>query len=306
KILSVGSFETLKHLKKLPLFLLFVPLFPYLLLRYSAGSHWFSGDYNYNLLKLPFNIVGNVSGYFSLALFGPSAMPFYNILRTLMRENLIIALAVLLIVVGLLGVSYRIIAQKMVKDEKRVVIFGMLFFLIALLPFLGLGNMTSRYSYLASVGFIIVFVYSMKKIHRYLQSSGSNIALMSMAVVISVFALFHIIQIQKINGDWRTAGEKVQNFFLAIDVSYQDYWSNEPMKFYFVNVPIRIGEAWAFPVGLSDALWFTFRNPAIAVYQMKSVEEAFDLIRVPKNEKVFVFDGNGSVTERSTNPLTDQ
>ena len=45
--------------------------------------------------------------------------------------------------------------------DRRIVIFGLAFFVIALLPFLGLGNLSPRYGYLASVGvvFLLVFVF---------------------------------------------------------------------------------------------------------------------------------------------------
>ena len=42
-------------------------------------------------------------------------------------------------------------------EGKRILLFGSLFFIISLLPFLGLGNITSRYSYFASFGFILIF-----------------------------------------------------------------------------------------------------------------------------------------------------
>jgi len=89
----------------------------------------------------------------------------------------------------------------------------------------------------------------------------------------------------------------VQNFVISIDASYQDYWSEEPMTFYFVNTPIRHGEAWVFPVGLSDVLWFTFRNPNIIVNLTPTEEAAFNAAGISENKKVFVFSDDGSVVE---------
>ncbi|HEX8932389.1 MAG TPA: hypothetical protein VF810_04495, partial [Patescibacteria group bacterium] len=42
---------------------LFAPLVGYSIIRLASKSHWFSGDYSYNLLKLPLNVVGNYLGY---------------------------------------------------------------------------------------------------------------------------------------------------------------------------------------------------------------------------------------------------
>ena len=70
------------------------------------------------------------------------------------------------------------------------------------------------------------------------------------------------------------------------------------MRFYFVNVPIRNGEAWVFPVGLKDAVWLLFGNKKIAIYSSPSLEEAFNLVDNPIDQKVFEFGKDGEVVER--------
>lgn len=290
----------LRHIlkEKIYFILLFIPIPFYLFVRYLAHSHWFSGDYNYNLLKLPFNLVGNILGYFMLAMVGSMSTPIYELMRSGTRDKIVFSFAFLAIVIWLAIVLYKKLIKKIDEEDKRVLLFATLFFVIALLPFLGLGNIAGRYSYLASVGFSILLIFILRKLYLYLEHSGHDIAVMTTSVCIAVFALFHIIQIQKIQGDWHTAGEKVQNFFVSVDSSYEDYWARTPMTFYFVNVPIRHGEAWVFPVGLRDALWFTFRNPSVVVNQVPSLETALSQISSPQNEKVFVFGDDGKVTER--------
>ena len=103
---------------------------------------------------------------------------------------------------------------------------------------------------------------------------------------------------QKIHGDWHEAGLKVNRFFIAIEGVYSNYWSTEPMQFYFVNLPVRTGEAWVFPVGLNDAMWFTFKNPNITIHQSPSVEEALKAATNIRNDKVFLFEGSGSAIEQ--------
>lgn len=235
-----------------------------------------------------------------LSFFGTLSLPFYDAIRNISREHILYVIAAFLFV---LAISYLIykrwknLANLLTKQERKIVVFGILFFVIVLLPFLGLGNITSRYSYLATAGFIFLFVFIIKKLYIYLENNGKKIALASIAVVLLAFYLLHIIQIQQAHGDWNEAGKIVNRFFISIDGLYADYWSKENMEFHFVNVPIKTGEAWVFPVGLPDTLWFVFRNPNIKVYQDKSVEEALNQIEGNLNEKVFVFDAEGKVSE---------
>ena len=289
---------SLKMFKRLRYSLLFLPIPLYLGVRFLSQSHWFSGDYNYNLLKLPLNVAGNAVGYLFLSLFGPIVLPFYTTVRSITRENIIVAIPIMLGVLLLFYFGYRLLIKRLEKDEKRIIIFASLFSLIVLLPFLGLGNIAPRYSYLSSMGVVILLAFFIKKLYEYLLSQGRDIALLVSALVITVFYLFHIMQVQQIHSDWYEAGQKAKRFIVAVDALYADYWSKEPMQFHFVNVPIRIGEAWVFPVGLQDALWFSFQNPNMHVYQWQTVEEALNAVDGSNNQLVFEFDESGKIVER--------
>lgn len=286
-----------KLFRQLNYIFLFVPVGVYLIARYSAQSHWFSGDYSYNLLKLPFNIVGNLLGYLSLALFGPISLPLYETFRNFLKENIIIALPATLLLVFIFALFYRKIFRNLEKKEKRIIIFGFLFFIISLLPFLGLGNITSRYSYLASFGLVIVFVFLIKKLYVYLQNYGKDISLVATTTLIAIFFLLQIIQIQQIHLDWTGAGEKTRRFFISIDFLYSDYWSKEPVELHFVDVPIKYGQAWVFPVGLADALWFAFENRNLKIYTHPSVKEALDQAGTSVLNPIFKFNDDGSLEQ---------
>lgn len=297
------DFVLTKLFKKPQYYLLFSPFIVYFPLRLFAQSHWFSGDYSYNLLKLPLNSIGNTIGYMFLSLFGPMSLPFYHNLRGFLRENILLGTLASFAIVAVFVVVSRWIAKRLTKEEQNVVMFGSLFFIIALLPFLGLGNITSRYSYLSSVGFVILFVFFLKKLYSYLESNGRYIASGSVITLICIFCFIHIIQLQKIHGDWYEAGEKSKKFLVSVEETYTEYWAKEEMKLYFANVPIRQGEAWVFPVGLSDALWFVFRNPKMQVYQVQTLEEAMKAIEYGSfYEKAFEFDSTGKVTEKKKQP----
>jgi len=285
--------------------ILFLPIPIYLGMRFIAGSHWLSGDYNYNLLKLPFNITGNAIGYLFLTLIGPFSEPFYQTSRNFLRGHAWIALLIVVITFFIAGFVYKKTYKLMKKNEIKVFLFGMFFSIITLLPFLGLGNISSRYSYLSSIGITFLLVFFINKLYVYLLDNGRDIALASIVVVVSVFCLLQIIQLQQVHSDWYEAGEKTKSFFVAIDSVYIESWASDAMEFHFVNVPIRHGQAWVFPVGLPDALWFVFRNPNIKVFIWPSLAQAFSVVPYDSNtKKVFVFDQDGTVTEIKKPPST--
>ncbi len=287
-----------KLTRKASYLILVSPIFPYLILRLLAQSHWFSGDYRYNIFKLPYNIVGNTMGYLLLDLLGPQALSVYQLLRNFSREHMLLAIPVSFAII--LGFIYicKIIMKKMAENDKKIVIFGFLFFFISLLPFLGLGNITSRYSYLSSIGFAILFVIFMKKIYAYLISiSGRYIGVSAIVTIIIIYSMVQLFSLQKIHTDWREAGDKSQRFLISIGRYSKDFWIRDSMRFYFANMPIRNGEAWVWPVGLKDALWFTFKNPNIEVYTMSDINLAFDYATGSSNSHVFRFDSNGNVDE---------
>lgn len=290
---------------RLPKFFL-VPIPIYLIARYLARSHWLSGDYNYNLLKLPFNVFGNAFGYVSLTLFGPIATPLYIAVRSGLKGRMAIAVLVIIILGFIIKLMYKNYYRLLNKEDQRIFLFGFFFFVISLLPFLGLGNMSSRYSYLSSVGIVFIIVIILKRLYLFLLHNGKAIALAGVMILVGVFCLLQIIEQQQINSDWYEAGERTRRFIVAMDGEYQNNWGDKPLELHFVNVPIRSGEAWVFPVGISDALWLIFRNPNVRVFTWSTLSQAFDAVAVGSNtQKVFQFADNGEVIEMEK-PLDTQ
>ncbi|MEX2013223.1 MAG: hypothetical protein WD967_02365 [Candidatus Levyibacteriota bacterium] len=288
---------TLKFIKEKAYYLIVLfPLLPYALLRYSSNSHWSGGDYSYSLLKLPFNFVGNALGYFMLSSFGPATLPVYEKLRDMLRSNLGIAIIGSLVVVFVFLTLYRFISKKFELSERKLIIFSAVFFIVSLLPFLGLGNIASRYSYLASFAFCLVFVILARKLYSYLLDSGKLVAGAIIVIVLIIFSSAHLFQLQKINGDWKNAGVRTQSVLTALGYVYAHYTIQETPEIFFVNVPIREGNAWVFPVGLTDAAWLVFRDKPVKIHQVGSVEEAFALPGDPAR-RVFEFDSDGKLIE---------
>ncbi|OGH42346.1 MAG: hypothetical protein A3H79_01170 [Candidatus Levybacteria bacterium RIFCSPLOWO2_02_FULL_36_8b] len=278
--------------------ILLLPLLPYLALRFLAQSHWLSGDYSYNLLKLPYNVIGNIIGYIALDFLGPISISFYESLRAITRGHMIIAMIVLIAVIYFAIKFLKLLFNKITIEEKKIVVFAILFFAISLLPFLGLGNITARYSYLSSIGFVIILTIFLKKAYFYLTSiSDKYIGAAAITIVVIIYSMFQLFQLQKIHTDWKEAGEKSRRFLISIEEYSKDFWIRDSMKFYFVNMPIRNGEAWVWPVGLKDALWFTFKNPNLEVYTMSDINLAFNYAAGSLNSHVFRFDNDGNVEE---------
>jgi hypothetical protein len=167
------------------------------------------------------------------------------------------------------------------------------------LPFLGLGNITSRYSYLASLGLIPIIVVLIKKIYDTLLSSGKEIAIGVVTLLFMVYSLFHIISVQQSSANWAGASTKTNNFFTSFDSAYSDYWSLQPTQFHFVNVPTKVGDAWVFPVGLSDAVWLAVKSDKAVVHIDKDVETALNEVGSSLTDKIFVFNDDGSLKEIS-------
>ncbi len=273
------------------------PLIPYAVLRYLADSHWLSGDYNYNFVKLPFNFIGNLFGYFMLSAAGPSTLPLYEKLRDVLKSNIAPALIGSLIIIYFAFLAYRTVIKKLDFSEKKIVVFALLFFIVSLLPFLGLGNIASRYSYLSSVGFCLLFVVIVQKLYGYLLENGKLVAMAIIVIVLIIFSSTHLFQLQKINADWKNAGRKTQSVLTTLGYVYAHYPAEDVSALYFINVPIREGDAWVFPVGLTDAVWLVFRDKNVKVHQVGTVKEAFGILGNSTTGRVFEFDSNGKLIE---------
>jgi hypothetical protein len=233
-----------------------------------------------------------------VVLSGPITHPIYNYISLHIKENMLLIGFMGLLFILTMYFCVKVFRKNSDSEKRKIILFGLLFIFITLAPFLWLDDISYRHSYFSSIGFIILFVYIMSVLYKFLQNSGSMIARLGIFVVISLFVLLQIVQIQQIQGNWYTAGNKVQTMFKSIQASYQDSWATESMQLYFVNVPIREGEAWVFPVGLSDGLLLVLQNPHLNIHQVNSLDEAYTQVGIQtEDEKIFVVDGSGNLVE---------
>ncbi len=297
KVFKEGLVPSIKKLpRSFDVYLVLFPILGYLAIRFLANSHWSGGDYSYNLLNLPFNIVGNLFGYLSLGIIGPMSLSIYDPLRNFARTNILLSLIAIPVILVILYFGYKFFVKIFDLSERKIIYFSLGFFVISLLPFLGLGNIASRYSYLSTMAVALVLVVIFKKIYGYLESSGKEISIGLSSVVVIVFVLFHIIQNQSTFFNWHEAGNKTKRFFISMESLYTIYWSDKDTQFHFVNVPTRDGQAWVFPVGLEDAVWFAFKNDDAKIFTYSDEKVAIEAAGLSLSHPVFRFTENGNVT----------
>lgn len=280
-----------------------IPL--YLILRTVAGSIWGSGDYAYNLLKLPLNIIGNSFGYVGLSLIGSKFMPFYSLLRASGKTNGLIFILLAAICVIILIFFIRKQLKNNDSDQRQLILFSFGLFLIPLLPFLGLGNIAPRYSYLASAG-VVIFIFSLiKPYYERVSKEVRQVVIAIVTIGVIIFSGYNLIELQRINTDWQQAGKITSNTIATVSMEFiNDSELPANPAFYFVNVPIRYNDAWVFPVGLSDAMWLPFQNSKLQVKQFTSLNDAISAIELPDSTRIFIFNNDESLSPIPTPLIT--
>ena len=136
----------------------------------------------------------------------------------------------------------------------------------------------------------------LKKIYDFLVNKDKYVAIFGVILIIIFFLSIQLFQFQKVQADWNRAGEKTKSFLASLEHAYVHYGVSDASTLYFVNVPIRNGEAWIFPVGLNDAIWLLFPGKNIKVNQVDSVEQAFAVMG-ETGGRVFKFNEDGSLVE---------
>lgn len=275
----------------------------YYIVRIVTHSAVPGGDYAYNISHLPQNIVGNFLGYMGLFIKGEYFLPLYTHLRDILRmypQQVGISIAIILSVL----LSVIVIARKKIdhipnKEVWSVVLYGIVFAFVSLLPFLGLGNLAERYIYLASVGYVIATMAIIRLFYRWIKTVFGRSVAYPLLIGVSVLLLVgNAVAIRQASTQWYEAGEITRLALAQIRVKHE---SIPPYsRFYMVNVPIRHKNAWVFPTGVNDGVWFIYREESPRIYPVSSVIQAKDLIHNSDELTkafIFVFDDKGHMKE---------
>jgi len=281
--------KALEIVKKTPfVFLLLVAFFGFILYL-PLFNYWLRAI----PLQFPITVITNILGYFILDIFGQMLNPLHNIVV----KNLIFSLIGTGVFVVSAVVVYLMYLQKLSTREKKVVFFGLGFFLIFLTPFIGVQDVFSTYAYLPAFGLMLILGLFIKKLYVAMFFHGKDVAVGGLLIVVCAYVLLHIIQIQEAQKDWHTAGQYIQNFFISIDDVYSNEWSSNELELNFVNVPVSSGAAPVFPGGLDDAVWFAFHNKKISINTYDTLREATEDVTVTSSNRILEFIGEGKVKE---------
>jgi hypothetical protein len=293
-VCKIGFSKIKKSLAYLPLVLITIA---YPIVKIATQS---VSDNPYNLSHLVSTITSNVIGYFGLMAFGQSILPWNIILNKVLisGELYVVAFLIgLLAVIAFLLFVYKSKLQNLCKNETLSwALFAIIFSLISLAPFLALNGITLGYSYLASVGFAILLVVILKKILELIRNN--NLRIILLVILSLIVGSWYLYQNNIVNANWSEAG-RITNRTLAYIRLYED-GKHSNSSFYFVDRPIRYQQAWVLPVGLSDGVWFIYRDPSITVYELSSLADAKVVPAKNPNGSanfVFAFDKNRNIYE---------
>ncbi len=294
----VTQYKGIKNLFKKWYYYLYLPPIPlYLLVRFLAKSHWFNGDYSYSFSNLFYNVFGNSFGYLFISLFGISVLPQYERLRIIAKDNKTVTLFVVALAIVILGLLIWKAFSKIKKEKRKVIILSALFFFVSLLPFLGLGNIAPRYVYLPSVGLVFALCFLLSEVQSSLAILSKKGAYLLVGIFLVVMIVFNISEINRINKDWQKASDISRKLLNTLFDAFGSGENLQNSKLYFVNVPIKTGDAWVFPVGLFDAVWFSTQNKNVTMYSVPTVETALSSVQSFRNSRIFLFQKDGTLKE---------
>jgi hypothetical protein len=290
--------KTWTYIAYLP-FALLIP--GYYVIRQIAHAFSGGGDYSYSIPHLIPNFFGNIFGYIGLFIAGEPFLPIYDTVRIAMKTHvllfvLISALLCAIIVIACMSSKHTLI--KWLKNtEFQKVIGGFVLSLVALMPFLGLGNITERYLYLASASLSIVTVILLYKIIAKIAPHAKHYKNWILFVLISLLGVVSVIGLNQQAQDWQRASTITKNTLSFFRIKYEQF--PPATNLYFVNVPMKVQSAWVFPVGLADGIWFIYQNNSLRVHQEGSLEQAqMDIQQTSTtNNFIFSFDKEGKIRQ---------
>lgn len=250
----------------------------YLTLRYFANAAGFSGDYDYNMFKVLPNSVGNFIGYLLMLFSGEHLLHIYSSTRENLKQYwIVLSIAGAFIAAFAGGFMIEHKEKIHVSDDIKLFSFGLLFSIISLLPYLPLGNITLRYMYLGSFGFIIMIVVVVRRLVSFY---SNTIKVGLYGIICIIFLSLSYIYMANAAREWSFASRvTLQSFsyFNSID-------TEKNMNTYIYNVPIKSGEAYIFPVGIVDMIYLSNKN--ITPFLTSDLESSISLSNKDKKEGI--------------------
>lgn len=133
--------------------------------------------------------------------------------------------------------------------------------------------------YLLNAGLSILFVFIIDK------TSRATLPLLIFTVIIIAILLKGLKQEEV---EWRYAGNFTKNMLSTLRLEHAGL--QKTSNVYFVSIPVKYGNAWIFPTGLKDSLWFIYQQNNPHIYQIKNLDEAKKLILKNKTKDNYIFE----------------
>jgi len=302
-LLSLDIFIT-KQKRNLKLLLTHLPflivVIIYVILRSLSHAFIGSENYGYYITSMVPNIFGNVFGYTGIFFGGLPFLTFYTLLREGLRSEWIYFTIVVSIFIGYVAWSMyiykNVVRSVLQKSETSLILFGLVFALLSLLPFLPLGTITPHYLYLASFGYAFALIVALQLFIKRWVKNKKYATLILIAIVIALSGVYYLNnrhQQQK----WQKSGELTKNTLVFFRRKYPGF--TKKTDIYFVNTPVKYENVWVFPTGLADGLWFIYRDNMPQFYQFDTVEDAMTAVNKKNNmdSHVFEFTDEGKLQE---------
>lgn len=223
----------------------------YLIIRAQSNAHWSGGDYSYNLVKLPFNMIGNLFGYVGLNVVGVPFIYVYQNMREILRGQLALTGIILTVILG--ATIYVIyLLKRNYQDVKWNIgtpwlfLYSSIFFSISLLPFLGLGGIAERYLYLPSFAFLLivsVFSYWVISYFDIPNTQYTNVYIVLLCLICSYYVYNSKVE----QSDWKIASDFVYSRLGEFRDNCSSFSEGETIT--RMSPPNRQGRAWVFQVG---------------------------------------------------------
>lgn len=217
----------------------------------------------------------------------------FNILALLTHD--------LAVVAPLLLITLDILLFKSQKITRRLLIYSV-FIILTIIYFIILNLTHASYSasplnltYLFIAGLSILAVWLLNKTSLLIAKNKKTLSLLILLTASLLLIIISYTQVKKKGHEWQQAGNFTKNMLSILRLEYENL--PKTSNLYFVAAPVKYGDAWIYPEGMSDSTWFIYQDNNPGIHQTKTVEDAKNLIlkNNTQNNYIFIFEKDGII-----------
>jgi hypothetical protein len=150
------------------------------------------------------------------------------------------------------GIAYLlliVLCAPLIMRQRRLLIMAGILVIVGFLPFTAIHGFAHRFAYFSAMGFALLVGLCLTSVIR---SAGTPAARLTVAALGVVLCGFYAVEIRKIQGEWKVAGDLAARIPQAVRRLYPE--PEEGMLLIFRNVPRMYGRAMVYPTGLGLAV----------------------------------------------------